>query len=178
MQILPTKITDVIIIEPRVHRDDRGYFAEIFRETVLNCRFVQENEALSRKNVLRGLHFQAPPYAQAKLISVVDGRILDVALDLRPDSPTFGQHVAHILDSDDKRRMLVPKGFAHGYLVLSEQAIIQYKVDEYWHPETEGGIAFDDPALGIDWGISREEAILSPKDTGLPTFEEWRKSLG
>lgn len=159
-----------MIVEPRVYADDRGYFFESFSErkfselTGLDVRFVQDNESLSRKGTLRGLHFQREPYAQAKLVRVVRGRVLDVAVDIRPESPTFGRYVSVELSGDNHRQMFIPKGFAHGYVALEDDTVFQYKCDEYYHPEAEGGITWDDPQIGIAWPLPSEELILSEKD--------------
>ncbi len=176
MQIIETKIAGLYIIEPKIWNDDRGYFFESFqaeRYAALGIKnaFVQDNEAFSSKGALRGLHYQLPPFAQAKLVRVISGRVQDVAVDIRPDSPTFGQHVSVILSGENKRQFFVPAGFAHGYLTLSETAIFTYKCDQYYAKEHEGGIKFDDPALGIEWELGAEELIISPKDLTQPNFE-------
>ena len=171
MRVLKTDIEGVLIVEPTVHGDQRGYFMESFSErdfeaaTGLNVRFVQDNESRSRRGVLRGLHFQREPYAQAKLVRVVQGRVLDVAVDIRPGSATFGRYVAVELSADNHRQLFIPKGFAHGYVVLEEDTVFQYKCDEYYHPESEDGVAWNDPQIGIEWGVEESEIILSPKDT-------------
>lgn len=170
MEIKETAIPGVLIIEPRVFADARGYFFESFSqrefdEKVGKIRFVQDNESMSSYGVMRGLHFQRPPYAQAKLVRCVKGSVLDVAVDLRKGSPTYGRHVAVELTADNHRQFFIPKGFAHGFAVLSETAIFQYKCDEFYHPEADGGIDFTDDTLGIDWRIPVEKAILSEKDT-------------
>lgn len=177
MNIIRTTIPDVIVIEPRVFNDARGYFFEsfshrVFEEKVGPVNFVQDNESASVYGVVRGLHFQKPPRAQAKLVRVIKGRVLDVALDIRPGSPTFGQHVAVELSAENKRQMFIPKGFAHGFSVLSEEVIFQYKCDDYYAPETEGAIAWDDPDLGIDWGVPAADVILSEKDRRHPRLSE------
>lgn len=164
-----TAIDGVYVIEPRVFADSRGYFVETyserdFRQAVGAIDFVQDNESCSQRGVMRGLHFQRPPYAQSKLIRCISGAILDVAVDIRKDSPTFGQHVSVELSGDNKRQLFIPKGMAHGFAVLSETAIVQYKCDEFYHPEAEDGIDMFDSALGIAWPFTREQAILSPKD--------------
>lgn len=170
MKLTKTDIEGVVIVEPRVYADDRGYFFESFSErkfselTGLDVRFVQDNESLSRKGTLRGLHFQREPYAQAKLVRVVRGRVLDVAVDIRPESPTFGRYVSVELSGDNHRQMFIPKGFAHGYVALEDDTVFQYKCDEYYHPEAEGGITWDDPQIGIAWPLPSEELILSEKD--------------
>lgn len=178
MKVLQTTIPDVVIVEPKVFSDERGYFFESFNEerfraeTGLNVRFVQDNESHSHKGVLRGLHFQKEPYAQAKLVRVVRGKVLDVAVDIRPDSLTFGKHVAVELSGDNHRQLFIPKGFAHGYVVLEDDTIFQYKCDEFYHPEAEGGIAWNDPQISIDWGIAESELILSEKDKKFKTMNE------
>lgn len=171
MRGLKTDIEGVLIVEPTVHGDQRGYFMESFSErdfeaaTGLNVRFVQDNESRSRRGVLRGLHFQREPYAQAKLVRVVQGRVLDVAVDIRPESATFGRYVAVELSADNHRQLFIPKGFAHGYVVLEEDTVFQYKCDEYYHPESEDGVAWNDSQIGIEWPLTESEIILSPKDT-------------
>jgi len=171
MNVIETNIPSVLIIEPRVFGDNRGYFFESFNardfaeKTGLNITFVQDNESCSRYGVLRGLHFQRPPYTQSKLVRVVKGSVLDVAVDIRKGSPTYGQHVSCELSEDNHRQFFIPKGFAHGFAVLSETAVFQYKCDEFYHPEADDGISILDESLGIDWQISKGEAILSEKDT-------------
>jgi dTDP-4-dehydrorhamnose 3,5-epimerase len=171
MQFIRTNIPDVIIIEPKVHGDHRGYFVETFRADKLEeflgfkLNFGQDNESKSSTGVLRGLHYQLPPHAQTKLVRVIAGRVLDVAVDIRRNSPTFGQHVAVELSADNKKQMLVPRGFAHGFVVLEDDTIFAYKVDNYYSPECDRGIAFNDPALNIDWILKTEELKLSAKDT-------------
>lgn len=169
MKVIETKIKGVMILEPQVFGDSRGYFFEsfsqrVFEESVGKVMFVQDNESKSSYGVVRGLHYQLPPYTQAKLVRVVKGTVLDVAVDLRKRSATFGEHVAVELSEENKLQFFVPKGFAHGFAVLSEEAIFQYKCDNYYAPGHEGGIRFDDPVLGIDWRIPRESMILSDKD--------------
>lgn len=169
MKVVQTKIKGVVILEPEVYGDERGYFLEsfsqkIFDELVGRTVFVQDNESKSSYGVIRGLHYQLPPHTQAKLVRVVQGRVLDVVVDLRKSSSTFGQHVAVELSEENKKQFFVPRGFAHGFAVLSEEAIFQYKCDNYYAPASEGGIQFDDPALGIDWQIPREKMVLSEKD--------------
>lgn len=178
MRVLKTDIEGVLIVEPTVHGDERGYFMESFSErdfeaaTGLNVRFVQDNESSSRRGVLRGLHFQREPYAQAKLVRVVQGMVLDVAVDIRPGSATFGKYVAVELSADNHRQLFIPKGFAHGYVVLEEDTVFQYKCDEYYHPESEDGIAWNDPEIGIEWGVEESEIILSEKDTNRKLLRE------
>ena len=177
MQIIPTSIPEVVIIEPRIFRDGRGYFFESFSEQrfadlVTPTHFVQDNESRSSYGVVRGLHFQLPPHAQAKLVRVVRGRVLDVAVDVRVGSPTFGKHVAVELSEDNHRMLFLPRGFAHGFSVLSDEAIFQYKCDNYYAPKAEGAIAWDDPALGIDWQLPAEAICLSEKDSKHPRLAE------
>lgn len=169
MNIIFTRIPGVVILEPRVFGDARGYFFEsfsgrAFREKVLHTQFVQDNESASCYGVVRGLHYQRAPHAQSKLVRVVSGCVLDVAVDVRHGSPTFGRHVAVELSEQNHRQLFIPRGFAHGFAVLSERAVFQYKCDNYYAPECEGGIAWDDPALGIDWRVPAEAVILSEKD--------------
>ena len=174
INVIKTDIEDVLIIEPKVFGDARGYFLESFNakefaeKTGLNINFVQDNESMSSYGVMRGLHFQRPPFTQAKLVTCIEGAVLDVAVDLRSGSPTFGQHVAVELSADNHRQFFIPKGFAHGFSVLSEHALFSYKCDELYHPEADGGILLSDPALGIDWRIPEAERILSDKDTKHP----------
>ena len=176
MKFTPQKITDVILIEPKVHNDGRGYFVETFRydllEEVLDRKinFVQDSESRSTKGVLRGLHFQLPPYSQSKLVRVVEGSVLDVAVDVRRASPTFGQYVAVELTGENKHQLFVPHGFAHGFVVLSDSAIFSYKVDNYYSPEHERGIAFDDRSLAIPWQLPSEQLQVSVKDKNNPTL--------
>ena len=177
MNIIKTNIEGVVVIEPRVFEDERGYFFESFSERefcaeVCDCHFVQSNEAKSSFGVVRGLHFQLPPHAQSKLVRVAKGRVLDVAVDIRKSSPTFGKYVAVELSSDNHRQIFIPHGFAHGYSVLSEEAVVEYKCDSYYAPESEGAIAWDDAALAIDWQIPTEKVVLSAKDKNHSTLAE------
>ena len=178
MNFIRTNIPDVIIIEPTVHGDHRGYFVETFRADKLEAflgyklNFGQDNESKSSKGVLRGLHYQLAPHAQTKLVRVISGRVLDVAVDIRRNSPTFGQHVAVELTADNKRQLLVPRGFAHGFVVLEDDTIFAYKVDNYYSPQCDRGIAFNDPVLNIDWMLKTEELKLSAKDTTQPKLNE------
>lgn len=170
MNVIKTDIDGVLIIEPHIFEDSRGYFFVSFSqrefvEKVGPIIFVQDNESKSSYGVMRGLHFQKPPYSQSKLVRCVKGAVLDVAVDIRIGSPTYGQHVAVKLTEDNHRQFFIPKGFAHGFAVLSEVAVFQYKCDEFYHPESDGGIRILDKSLGIDWGIPEEDAILSGKDT-------------
>ena len=177
MNVIKADIEGLFIIEPKVFGDHRGYFFESFSERDFNSqvcqvRFVQDNESKSRYGVLRGLHFQKPPYAQSKLVRVVKGAVLDVAVDIRMGSPTFGRHVAVELTEDNHRQFFISRGFAHGFVVLSEEVIFQYKCDNFYEPESEGAIAWNDPALGIDWKIPAEDIILSEKDKKHPVLAE------
>ena len=177
MNIIKTAIEGLVIIEPRLFKDDRGYFFESFsqkefNEKVTPVTFVQDNESQSCYGVIRGLHFQKPPYTQSKLVRVIKGCVLDVAVDIRKNSPTFGQHVAVELTGENHLQFFIPKGFAHGFAVLSEEAVFQYKCDEFYHPESEGAVAWDDPDLGIDWRIPREKVALSEKDKGHKRLKE------
>lgn len=174
MTFTRTNIPDVVIIEPTVHGDSRGYFVETFRQDKLEeflgykINFCQDNESKSSKGVLRGLHYQLPPHAQTKLVRVISGRVLDVAVDIRRNSPTFGQHVAVLLSAENKKQLLVPRGFAHGFVVLEDDTIFAYKVDNYYSPQCDRGIAFDDENLNIDWILNHDELNLSAKDTKQP----------
>ena len=179
MNIIKTDIEGVIIVEPRVFGDARGYFFESynardFREqSGIDVTFIQDNESCSSYGVVRGLHFQKPPYAQSKLVRVVEGTVLDVAVDIRKGSATYGKHVSVELSADNKRQLFLPKGMAHGFAVLSERAVFQYKCDEYYHPEAEGAIAWDDPTLAIDWKIEPSRVLLSDKDRKHPMFNDF-----
>ena len=170
MKLIKTEIEGVFVIEPRLFEDDRGYFFESFSEskfrelTGLNTIFVQDNESRSKEGVVRGLHFQLPPFAQSKLVRVVEGEILDVAVDIRRGSPTFGRYVAVVLSGENHRQLFVPRGFAHGFVVLKGDAVVQYKCDNLYAPECEGSIVWNDADLAIDWGIDSAKAILSAKD--------------
>ena len=169
MEVIKTAIEGLVIIEPKVFQDARGYFFESFsqrefEEKVRKINFVQDNESMSSYGVMRGLHFQRPPYTQSKLVRCVKGKVLDVAVDIRKGSPTYGQHVAVELSEDNHRQFFVPRGFAHGFAVLSETAIFQYKCDNFYAPEADGGISIKDETLGIDWPIPTENAVLSEKD--------------
>lgn len=177
MKIERCDIEGLFIIEPRIFEDARGYFFEAFSERdfaeqVCECHFVQENEAKSSYGVVRGLHFQLPPHAQSKLVRVIKGRIIDVAVDIRKSSPTFGKHIAVELSDENHRQIFIPQGFAHGYSVLSEEAIVEYKCDNYYAPESEGAVAWNDDSLDIDWGIPADKVILSEKDKHHPTLAE------
>ena len=178
MEVIETSIEGLVIIEPRVFKDARGYFFESFSQREFDekvcagVRFVQDNESMSSYGVMRGLHYQKPPYTQSKLVRCVKGAVLDVAVDVRKGSPTYGQHVAVELTEDNHRQFFIPKGFAHGFAVLSETAVFQYKCDEFYAPQSEGGISILDPSLGIDWKIPTSEAILSDKDTKHPYLKD------
>lgn len=175
MEVIKTAIEGALIIEPRIFKDPRGYFFESFSQRVFDEKvasvightvtFVQDNESMSSYGVMRGLHFQKPPFTQSKLVRCVKGAVLDVVVDIRKGSPTYGQHVAVELTEDNHRQFFISKGFAHGFAVLSETAVFQYKCDEFYHPEVDGGISILDDSLGIDWRIPTEKAILSEKDT-------------
>ena len=170
MNVIETGIEGLLILEPRIFKDARGYFFESFsqrefEEKVGPVRFVQDNESMSTYGVMRGLHFQRPPYTQSKLVRCVSGRVLDVAVDIRLGSPTYGQHVAMELSAENHRQFFISKGFAHGFAVLSETAVFQYKCDEFYHPEADDGVSILDESLGIDWRIPMDKAILSEKDT-------------
>lgn len=178
MEIINTDIEGVLIIKPRIFTDARGYLFEsyskkVFDEAVRTVGFVQDNESSSSYGVIRGLHFQRPPFCQSKLVRCVRGKVLDVAVDIRKGSPTYGQHVAVELSEDNKLQIFIPRGFAHGFAVLSETAVFQYKCDNYYAPQAEGGISILDSSLGIDWRIDPEKAILSEKDTRHPLFADF-----
>jgi dTDP-4-dehydrorhamnose 3,5-epimerase len=178
MNIIQTAIDGVLIIEPRIFSDSRGYFFESFSqrefdEKVRPIIFVQDNESMSSYGVMRGLHFQRPPYTQSKLVRCVRGAVLDVAVDIRKGSPTYGQHVAVELSEENHRQFFISKGFAHGFSVLSETAVFQYKCDEFYHPEADDGISILDDSLGIDWRIPTEKGILSDKDTRHVLFRDF-----
>lgn len=177
MNVIKTDIEGLVIIEPRLFRDARGYFFESFSERefaekVAPVKFVQDNESRSSYGVLRGLHFQKPPYAQAKLVRVVKGRVLDVAVDLRKGSPTYGKYVAVELSEDNHLQFFIPRGFAHGFCVLSDEVVFQYKCDNYYAPQSEGALIWNDPDLGIDWRIPEEDVVLSDKDKCHPAFKD------
>lgn len=177
MEIIKTAIPGVFILEPRIFKDARGYFYESYNKQefdrlIGHVEFVQDNESCSQYGVMRGLHFQRPPHTQAKLVRCVRGRVLDVAVDIRKDSPTFGQHVAVELTEDNHKMFFIPRGFAHGFSVLSDTAVFQYKCDNFYCPEADGGISILDTTLGIDWKINPEHAILSEKDTRHPLLKD------
>lgn len=178
MEVIKTAIDGLVIIEPRVFKDARGYFFESFsqrefEEKVRPVNFVQDNESMSAYGVMRGLHFQRPPFTQSKLVRCVKGKVLDVAVDIRKGSPTYGQHVAVELSEDNHRQFFVPRGFAHGFAVLSETAVFQYKCDNFYAPEADGGISIKDESLGIDWQIPIEQAVLSEKDINHPSIKDF-----
>lgn len=177
MKIIETGFDGLVILEPKVLEDPRGYFMESYRYDVLksngiDVHFIQDNQSKSRRGVLRGLHYQNAPYPQTKLVRVISGEILDVVVDLRKEKSTFGQSFSIQLSAENKKQLLVPRGFAHGFLVLSEVAEILYKCDEFYHPEAEGGIMYDDPVLEIDWAMKKEDLLLSQRDLNHPTLEK------
>jgi dTDP-4-dehydrorhamnose 3,5-epimerase len=177
MTIETTHIQDLVIINPTVFEDPRGYFFEAYNQNAIaaegiNINFVQDNQSFSKRGTLRGLHYQNPPFAQTKLVRVLLGEIMDVVVDLRKESPTYGQHFAIKLSAENKKQLLIPHGFAHGFSVLSETAIVFYKCDQFYNKASEGGIRFDDPTLNIDWGIDLTTAIVSDKDMELPNFSD------
>lgn len=178
MKFIPTRIPDVVIIEPQVFGDARGYFVETFRQDRFEAavgfktNFIQDNESKSSRGVLRGLHYQLPPYAQSKLVRVIEGSVLDVAVDIRAGSPTFGRYVSCELTGENKRQLFIPRGFAHGFVVTSATAIFAYKVDNYYAPDHDRGIAYNDPEIGIDWGIGERDLVLSEKDRQQPLLKD------
>ena len=179
MEVIKTNIEGVIIVEPRIFKDGRGYFFESFsqrefEEKVCKTTFVQDNESKSSYGVVRGLHFQKPPFAQSKLVRVIKGAVLDVAVDIRKGSPTFGQYVSVELTGENHRQFFIPRGFAHGFSVLSEEVIFQYKCDNFYSPQSEGAIAWNDPDLNIDWRIPAEKVVLSEKDSKHPKLKDWQ----
>ena len=179
MEVIKTGIEGVVVIEPRIFKDERGYFFESFsqrefEEKVCKTTFVQDNESKSSYGVLRGLHFQKPPFAQSKLVRVIKGAVLDVAVDIRKGSPTFGQYVSVELTGENHRQFFIPRGFAHGFSVLSEEVIFQYKCDNFYSPQSEGAIAWNDPDLNIDWRIPAEKVVLSEKDSKHPRLKDWQ----
>lgn len=182
MNVIKTDIEGLVVIEPKIFGDSRGYFFEsfserVFRKEVADVDFVQDNESKSSYGVVRGLHFQKPPFSQAKLVRVVKGKVLDVAVDLRKGSPTFGQHVAMELSEDNHRQVFIPRGFAHGFSVLSDEVVFQYKCDAYYAPQSEGAVAWDDPDLGIDWKVPADKVILSEKDKKHPRLKDILEEL-
>ena len=182
MNIIETELPGVLIVEPKVFGDSRGYFFESWNQAAYEAagitnKWVQDNESKSSYGVLRGLHYQAAPYTQAKIVRAISGAVLDVAVDIRKGSPTYGRHVAVELSAENKRQLYIPRGFAHGFAVLSETALFQYKCDNFYSPESEGGIAWDDPEIGIDWGLPKDMAILSPKDRNRQTLRDFVNSF-
>jgi len=182
MNVIKTDIEGLVVIEPKIFGDSRVYFFEsfserVFRKEVADVDFVQDNESKSSYGVVRGLHFQKPPYSQAKLVRVVKGKVLDVAVDLRKGSPTFGQHVAMELSEDNHRQVFIPRGFAHGFSVLSDEVVFQYKCDAYYAPQSEGAVAWDDPDLDIDWKVPADKVILSEKDKKHPRLKDILEEL-
>ena len=178
MEFIPQAIPEILVIEPKIHGDQRGYFVETFRQDKLEdalgykISFLQDNESKSYKGVLRGLHFQLAPYAQSKLVRVIEGTVLDVAVDVRRGSPSFGQHVAVELSGVNKKQIFIPRGFAHGFLVLTDTATFAYKVDNFYSPECDRGLAFDDIDLNIDWKLTKQELLVSDKDSQQPRLTE------
>lgn len=178
MNFIRTDIPDVIVVEPKVFGDDRGYFMETYKKKLFDeavgfgVKFVQDNESRSKKGVLRGLHYQLPPHAQSKLVRVIEGSVIDVAVDIRKGSPTFGKYVAVELSAENKRQLFVPRGFAHGFVVTSDSAVFAYKVDNYYSPECDRGIKFDDPAIGIEWPFGAEALLVSDKDAVQPLLAD------
>ncbi|HEX8269270.1 MAG TPA: dTDP-4-dehydrorhamnose 3,5-epimerase [Flavobacterium sp.] len=181
MNFIPSHLNGCFIIEPKVLKDDRGYFMESYNENTFysgtgqRVHFVQDNQSYSSKGVLRGLHYQTGVHAQAKLVRVIQGEVLDVVVDIRPESATYGQSVSVLLSDENQRQFFIPRGFAHGFLVLSDTALFFYKCDNLYNRESEGGIYYNDPALAIDWNLNREELIISEKDQHLPMFKDARK---
>ena len=180
MEIIKTSIEDLVILQPRVFQDERGYFMESFKESFFegyfpNLKFIQDNESKSTYGVLRGLHFQKPPFEQTKLVRVIQGEVLDVAVDLRPNSKTFGKYESVILSGENKNQFLIPKGFAHGFIVLSEEAVFSYKVDNYYSPNHDAGILYN--SLDIDWIIPVQDITLSKKDRNLDDFEDFIRNI-
>tara|TARA_B110000008_G_scaffold274937_1_gene311521 strand:- start:6425 stop:6976 length:552 start_codon:yes stop_codon:yes gene_type:complete len=178
MKFIPQKIPDVLLIIPKIHSDERGYFMESFRKDLLEdflgkkIEFIQDNESKSSLGVLRGLHYQLPPYAQSKLVRVISGSVLDIVVDIRKDSPTYGQHLSIELNSENQYQLFIPQGFAHGFVVKSDEAIFSYKVDKQYEPNFERGFVFDDKSLKIDWTLSRDLIQVSQKDILLPEFSD------
>lgn len=181
MNVIPTKLSGCVILEPKIISDARGYFMESFNErtfaeaTGMTVHFVQDNQSYSTKGVLRGLHYQCGEHAQAKLVRVLHGEVLDVAVDIRPESETYGQYVAEVLSGENQRQLFIPKGFAHGFLVLSDNATFFYKCDNFYNKESEGGIHYNDETLNIDWQLNDKELLVSEKDMFLPPLANARK---
>lgn len=183
MPFIETSIKDLVIFEPRVFEDSRGYFFEsynknVFKEVGIHQEFVQDNQSFSARGTIRGIHFQTGIHAQAKLVRVLEGEVLDVAVDLRPESPTFGKHFSILLSSENKKQLYLPRGFGHGFSVLSETAIFSYKCDNFYNKEAEAGIKFDDRDLAIDWKIPTSDATVSEKDIILPSFNDYKSNIG
>jgi len=177
MKFIKTEIPEVVIIEPKVFGDERGYFMETYRkdlfdQNVRKVEFIQDNESKSKRGVLRGLHYQLPPFAQSKLVKVIKGSVIDVAVDIRKDSPTFGKYVAVELSEENKRQMFIPRGFAHGFLVTSDEAIFVYKVDNYYSPKCDRSIRFDDPDIHINWNFPKDKILVSDKDKNAPFLKD------
>jgi dTDP-4-dehydrorhamnose 3,5-epimerase len=177
MKFIKTEIPEVVIIEPKVFKDERGYFMESFRQDLFEknigrINFIQDNESKSKKGVLRGLHYQLPPFFQSKLVRVIKGSVIDVVVDIRKGSPTFGKYVAVELSEDNKRQLFIPRGFAHGFLVTSEEAVFVYKVDNYYSPESDRNIRFDDPDINIDWNFPKDKILVSEKDKKAPFLKD------
>ena len=178
MEFIKKNIPDIVLIKPTVHEDHRGYFVETYRKKDLknaighDVNFIQDNETRSKKGVMRGLHFQTPPFAQSKLVRVIKGEILDISVDIRFGSPTFGHHVSEYLSGENKYQLFIPRGFAHGFVVLSDEALVSYKVDNYYSSKCEAGLAFNDTSLDIDWGLPLDQLELSEKDFSLPCLEK------
>ena len=181
MNFIPTHLSGCFVIEPKVFKDERGYFMESYNETTFNngvgqkVHFVQDNQSYSSKGVLRGLHYQTGEYAQAKLVRVIEGEVLDIAVDIRPESETYGQSFSILLSAENQKQLFIPRGFAHGFLVTSPTAIFFYKCDNFYNKDSEGGIIYNDPALKIDWNFPENELIISEKDVILPTLENAKK---
>jgi dTDP-4-dehydrorhamnose 3,5-epimerase len=181
MNFIPTNLSGCFVIEPKVFKDERGYFMESYNETTFNngvgqkVHFVQDNQSYSSKGVLRGLHYQTGEHAQAKLVRVIEGEVLDIAVDIRPESETYGQSFSILLSAENQKQLFIPRGFAHGFLVTSPTAIFFYKCDNFYNKDSEGGIIYNDPALKIDWNFPENELIISEKDVILPTLENAKK---
>ena len=182
MKFTETKLSGCFVLEPNVITDSRGYFMESFNEQTFfkntghHVHFVQDNQSYSSKGVLRGLHYQTGAHAQAKLVRVLHGEVLDIAIDIRPGSPTYGQHVAEVLSGENQKQLFVPRGFAHGFVVLSDTALFFYKCDNFYNKESEGGISYNDPALNIDWQLPQSELLVSEKDAALPNLDQAKKA--
>ena len=182
MNFIPTKLEGCFILEPKIILDERGYFMESFNENTFQngtgkaVHFVQDNQSFSAKGVLRGLHYQTGEHAQAKLVRVLNGEVLDVVLDIRPESTTYGQYVSVLLSSENQKQLFIPRGFAHGFLVLSDTATFFYKCDNFYNKESEGGLLYNDPTVNIDWNFPKEELLISEKDLVLPTLEKAKKA--